>query len=368
LKPAEALDFVRSETIIATPPLVPEIRLHLASEVVPLWQATEANLTERGLPPPYWAFAWPGGQALARYILDNPEIVRGKRVLDVGCGYGGMMISMAEQGAKITGVEIDPERARMGKLRLEELGIPDRDPDLGCEQLQQVLVGRLPGPCRGQVADDQAQALVAGPQLGPDRAWIAGHGILLGDRGRVDEQDHRVDHPEGDPGILRGPPDQELDAIARRRVLDRGKDLHQLAVASLECPGQPVVALGQARQFVIPADADRCRKVAGRDPIDGGRDRPQGRGQVGREQVGHKDRDQGHECHEQEQQARYGRDRVGQALSGDEEQPEDGQWDDRGCDQGEGEAGPEANPRAERRRRDRPVMNGRPGTGWFRGS
>jgi predicted nicotinamide N-methyase len=76
------LDFVLAETVIAAPPLVPEIRLHLASEVVPLWQATETNLTERGLPPPYWAFAWPGGQALARHLLDHPDLVRGKRVVD----------------------------------------------------------------------------------------------------------------------------------------------------------------------------------------------------------------------------------------------------------------------------------------------
>src|SRR5690242_4457546 len=76
----DPIAFVRAETIIASPPLVPEIRLHLASEIVPLWQATETHLTERGVPPPYWAFAWPGGQALARYLLDHPNLVRGRRV------------------------------------------------------------------------------------------------------------------------------------------------------------------------------------------------------------------------------------------------------------------------------------------------
>jgi predicted nicotinamide N-methyase len=102
------IDFVRAETIVASPPLVPEIRLHLASEVVPLWQATEANLTERGLPPPYWAFAWPGGQALARHLLDHPELVRGKRVLDFAAGSGLAAIAAAKAGAQsVAAAEID---------------------------------------------------------------------------------------------------------------------------------------------------------------------------------------------------------------------------------------------------------------------
>ena len=69
-------DFVRKHTALETPPLLPELRLHLASEVVPLWQATENELAEMGLPPPYWAFAWAGGQGLARHLLDSPETVR----------------------------------------------------------------------------------------------------------------------------------------------------------------------------------------------------------------------------------------------------------------------------------------------------
>jgi predicted nicotinamide N-methyase len=81
------------------PPLVPEIKLHLASEVVPLWRATEEELAANGLPPPYWAFAWAGGQALARYVLDHPEIVRGKRVLDIGSGSGLVGLAAARAGA-----------------------------------------------------------------------------------------------------------------------------------------------------------------------------------------------------------------------------------------------------------------------------
>src|SRR2546430_9469407 len=70
--------FVAAETALAAPPLVPEIRLYLASEITPLWQATEARLAETGTPPPYWAFAWPGGQAIARHLLDQPALVAGR--------------------------------------------------------------------------------------------------------------------------------------------------------------------------------------------------------------------------------------------------------------------------------------------------
>jgi hypothetical protein len=104
-------------------------------------------------------------------------------------------------------------------------------------------------------------------------------------------------------------------------VLDRGQDPDQLAVAPFERAGQPVVALGQARQLVLAADDDRRRQVAGRDPVDGRRDRPQGRRQVGGQQVGDEDRDQGDQGHEQEQQAGQGRRRIGQPLGEHEDQP-----------------------------------------------
>jgi predicted nicotinamide N-methyase len=99
--------FVRANTVVAAPPLVPEIRLHLATEVTPLWQATEATLAATGLPPPYWAFAWPGGQAVARHILDHPDLVRGKRVLDVGAGSGLAAIAAALAGGRATANDID---------------------------------------------------------------------------------------------------------------------------------------------------------------------------------------------------------------------------------------------------------------------
>lgn len=101
--------FVRDNTVLSTPPLVPEICLHLANEVVPLWEATEEDLADKGLPPPYWAFAWAGGQALARYLLDHPETVAGKRVLDFAAGSGVQGIAAALAGASnVVASEIDP--------------------------------------------------------------------------------------------------------------------------------------------------------------------------------------------------------------------------------------------------------------------
>ena len=92
-------DFIRANAGLMAPPLVPEIKLYLASEVVPLWRATEEELARIGLPPPYWAFAWAGGQALARYVLDHPKIVQGKRVLDIGAGSGLVGIAAEKAGA-----------------------------------------------------------------------------------------------------------------------------------------------------------------------------------------------------------------------------------------------------------------------------
>ena len=102
-------DFIRAHTEILAPPLIPEIRLHTASEISPIWEATEVDLDRLGLPPPFWAFAWAGGQALARYILDTPEIVAGKRVLDFAAGGGLSAIAAAKAGAaQVTANEIDP--------------------------------------------------------------------------------------------------------------------------------------------------------------------------------------------------------------------------------------------------------------------
>src|SRR6266404_2992518 len=100
--------FVRDNTAIVAPPLVPEIRLHLATEVTPIWQATEETLAQGAVPPPYWAFAWAGGQALARYLLDHPETVAGREMLDFGAGSGLVAIAAARAGAaRVVAAEID---------------------------------------------------------------------------------------------------------------------------------------------------------------------------------------------------------------------------------------------------------------------
>jgi predicted nicotinamide N-methyase len=91
--------FIRTNTRLKPVPHVPEISLYVADESVPIWLKTEEELATIGLPPPYWAFAWAGGQALARYVLDNPRAVAGKRVLDLASGSGLVAIAAAMAGA-----------------------------------------------------------------------------------------------------------------------------------------------------------------------------------------------------------------------------------------------------------------------------
>jgi len=100
--------FILANTRLLAPPLVPEIRLHLAEESLPIWRKTEEELGEMGLPPPYWAFAWAGGQALARYLLDNAVTVAGKSVIDIGAGSGIAAIAAAKAGARhVCAADID---------------------------------------------------------------------------------------------------------------------------------------------------------------------------------------------------------------------------------------------------------------------
>ena len=101
--------FLRAHTALAAPALVPEIRLHLATEITPIWQATEAWLAQEGIEPPFWAFAWPGSQAMARLLLDDPQRAAGRRVLDFAAGCGLAAIAAARAGATtVEAAEIDP--------------------------------------------------------------------------------------------------------------------------------------------------------------------------------------------------------------------------------------------------------------------
>ncbi|TGW05166.1 methyltransferase, partial [Mesorhizobium sp. M2D.F.Ca.ET.145.01.1.1] len=109
LTPDSARQFILDNTALMAPPHVPEILLHLADEAHDLWQRTEDELVEIGLPPPFWAFAWAGGQGLARYVIDHPAMVRGKRVLDFASGSGLVAIAAAKAGAAaVTAADIDP--------------------------------------------------------------------------------------------------------------------------------------------------------------------------------------------------------------------------------------------------------------------
>jgi predicted nicotinamide N-methyase len=113
--PAEA--FIRTNTVLATAPHVPEIRLYLATEITPIWQATETWMAAHNLEPPFWAFAWPGGQALARHVLDHPALVAGKRVLDFAAGGGIAAIACAKAGA------LSVEAAEIDDLALAAIGL-----------------------------------------------------------------------------------------------------------------------------------------------------------------------------------------------------------------------------------------------------
>jgi predicted nicotinamide N-methyase len=100
--------FVRAHTRLASVPLVPEIQLHVADEPFGIWADTEQEAGSGALPPPFWAFAWAGGQALARYLLDHPGAVRGQNVLDVGAGSGLVAIAAARAGAgQVAASEVD---------------------------------------------------------------------------------------------------------------------------------------------------------------------------------------------------------------------------------------------------------------------
>jgi predicted nicotinamide N-methyase len=116
--------FVRAHTAPGHAPLVPEITLALASELTPIWQATEDWLVARNVDPPFWAFAWPGGQALARHVLDHPESVAGRRVLDFAAGSGIAAIACARTGAAaVEAAEVDALAASAIRLNARANGV-----------------------------------------------------------------------------------------------------------------------------------------------------------------------------------------------------------------------------------------------------
>lgn len=124
LTPKTAKTFILDNTALMAPPHVPEVLLHLADEAHDLWLRTEEELAEIGLPPPFWAFAWAGGQGLARYVLDNPRRVRGKRVLDFASGSGLVAIAAMKAGARqVIAADIDPFCETAVAINLEANGV-----------------------------------------------------------------------------------------------------------------------------------------------------------------------------------------------------------------------------------------------------
>ncbi|MBX9457057.1 MAG: methyltransferase [Rhizobium sp.] len=118
--------FILDNTSVMSPPHVPEIRLHLADEAHDLWLKTEAELEAIGLPPPFWAFAWAGGQGLARHVLDHPDLVRGRHVLDFASGSGLVAIAAMKAGAaSVLTADIDPWAATAIELnsRLNDVAL-----------------------------------------------------------------------------------------------------------------------------------------------------------------------------------------------------------------------------------------------------
>ena len=172
--------FIRRNTALLAPPLVPEVRLHLAIEVVPLWRKTEEELEAEGVPPPYWAFAWAGGQALARYVLDHPEVVRGKKALDFGSGSGLVAIAAAKAGAAhVLAADIDGFAAAAIATNAEANGV--------CVDItQEDVIGR-DGDWETILLGDMCYERPLAERL---LAWLsesarAGVLVLLGDPGRT---------------------------------------------------------------------------------------------------------------------------------------------------------------------------------------
>jgi predicted nicotinamide N-methyase len=119
------LDFIRTHTALAPVPLVPEVLLHQADEPIALWERTEEAGAEQ--PPPFWAFAWAGGQALARHVLDRPGLVAGRGVLDLATGSGLVAVAAARAGARpVTANDIDPLSLAAAAANAEANGVEVR--------------------------------------------------------------------------------------------------------------------------------------------------------------------------------------------------------------------------------------------------
>ena len=183
-----AADFVRAQTTLGATPFLPEIWLHLAADAFGLWEETERELGATIAAPPFWAFPWAGGQALARYVLDHPEVVAGRRVLDLAAGSGLVAVAAAKAGAAgVTANEIDgyalaaiPLNASVNDVRVAVRAgdLLDGDP----AGAQVVLAGDV------FYSRDMAGRMLAFL----DRARDSGADVLVGDPGRAYLPRHRL--------------------------------------------------------------------------------------------------------------------------------------------------------------------------------
>jgi predicted nicotinamide N-methyase len=171
--------FIRKHTERARPSLVPELTLRLATEITPIWQATETWLHTNNIAPPFWAFAWPGGQAVARYLLDNPGIVIGCSVLDFAAGGGIAGLAAAYAGAhSVEANDIDP-------LAVAAFCLNAADNGLALRPLNGDMIGRT---CQWDVilaGDVCYEAPMARRVLPWLREMAATAEVLLGDPGRA---------------------------------------------------------------------------------------------------------------------------------------------------------------------------------------
>lgn len=178
---ADPAAFVRTNTRLQPVPHAPEISLWLADEITPIWRLTEEELGEMGLPPPFWAFAWAGGQALARWLLDNPQAVAGKRVLDLAAGSGLVGIAAAKAGAaEVLCADIDPFCGAAVAANAEANGV-------AITFTSADLLESSPPPfdviCAGDVCYEK-------PMTDRVLAWLQdarrrGDRVLIGDPGRI---------------------------------------------------------------------------------------------------------------------------------------------------------------------------------------
>ncbi|MEQ8814380.1 MAG: methyltransferase [Thalassobaculum sp.] len=180
--------FIRDNTLLKAPTLVPEIRLHLADAALPLWEKTEEELEQVGLPPPYWAFAWAGGQALARHLIDRPELVAGKRVLDVASGSGVVaMACLWASAAHVVANEIDGFALAAIRMNAEANGLEAGLELAGRDMLDEPTLADDGGPLWDVVL--AGDVCYEKPMAERMTAWLRRHAaagalVLMGDPGR----------------------------------------------------------------------------------------------------------------------------------------------------------------------------------------